>query len=565
MKTLPIVVIVAAVLAPPVYAQVETVVAPKVDTVSLFKNGLALVETSFAVPKDGLFVWERPPTAVHGTFWVESDAKLSVRSVTRMLPMLDGTPNPSGGGLQEELAGASVIARFKQVPGGGAGELRGRVVAAEANKPPRHWATDYASLRGDDSWRYARYGGYVDGNWRGYPGAGMGSVPGFLALETADGSRRYVALDTVSEVEVKGAIPPRKHEQVAPVLVFEARNAPAQGGTARILYLTKGMAWAPSYRFDATGKDRVSVRKTAVIRNELLDLRDTQVRLISGFPNVAFGNVDSPLWAHGTLAGFFAQLANRGGSGRAGVESQMMVTSNSMAPQGMAPVPELKDAGGDGVDLHFEDIGKHSLAAGESISLEIGSAQTNCEHVVEWVAKDMRDRDGRTRSREEQERKDENQPWDAIRFKNPFPAPMTTGPAMAFRDGRFQSQSTSYWANPAGATSLRTTKALSVRAESEERELGAERQSLDIRGRSYERKKIAGLLRVKNFRGEPVTMHARAELAGEFISAEGEPEKRLRAEEVASLNPLLELEWRIVLAPKEEKTVHYSYSVLVAR
>jgi hypothetical protein len=225
----------------------------------------------------------------------------------------------------------------------------------------------------------------------------------------------------------------------------------------------------------------------------------------------------------------------------------------------------MQDEGGGGVDLHFEDIGKRSLAAGESISLEIASAQTTCEHVVEWIVKDTRDERGRARSRNEAKETDEDQPWDVIRFKNPFPAPMTTGPAMAFRDGRFQGQSTSYWANPAGTTSLRTTRALSVQAHSEEREQEGAREALEIHGRSYERKKVSGLLRMKNFRSEPVTLHARTEFAGEFIAAEGEPQKRLRAERMESRNPLRELEWRIVLAPAEEKTVSYSYSVLVAR
>src|SRR5687767_10911235 len=104
MKILPLAMsmLIGTVLVLPLRAQDEVVVIPKVDAVSLFKNGLALVEASFPVPKGGAFVWERPPTAVHGTFWVESDAKVSVRSVTRMLPALDGAVKPGGGGLQEE-------------------------------------------------------------------------------------------------------------------------------------------------------------------------------------------------------------------------------------------------------------------------------------------------------------------------------------------------------------------------------------------------------------------------------------------------------------------------------
>ena len=48
----------------------ETVVTPAIESVGLFKNGLAVVRATFPVKGPGSYRWDKVPRVVHGSFWV---------------------------------------------------------------------------------------------------------------------------------------------------------------------------------------------------------------------------------------------------------------------------------------------------------------------------------------------------------------------------------------------------------------------------------------------------------------------------------------------------------------
>jgi hypothetical protein len=550
---------------PPVFAAgAEVLVSPRIESVSAFKNGVAVIRASFPVDKPGVYVWQRPPIAVHGTFWVESDAKVAVRSTTRMLPVEEGAPVPPPG-LQQELEGKSVTVTLKATGAAPAAPLSGRVWSQPKPGPLHLWDTQYASLRGEDS--YSRYG-YAYSAMRSVYGNAvppMSAFNGFLILEDERGGRQYIGFDSIASISAQGPFETKKPEMQAAILAFEVAEPQPKPAVVSVTYLAKGLAWVPSYRLDLIGLDKLAIRQSAVIRNELIDLRDAEVRLISGYPNIPFAHVDSPLWANGTLAGFFAQLSSRGGSGRGnggGTASQQIITSNSMAPdRGGAAVPDVPEEGAAGVDVHFQSIGKRSLAPGDSLSVEVADAKCACEHIVEWVVPDPRDTYGRYRSRDDAA-KDDDQPWDAIRFVNPFKFPMTTGGAVTFEGENFRSQSTSYWVNPGQTSTLRTTKALSVRGDASETVKEGQGERVVIAGTHYQRRVADAVLRIENFRKHEVTINVRAQFSGELQSADENPKKRARSERTHAVDQPRELEWNITVPAGGTKALSYSYSFL---
>ena len=113
------------------------------------------------------------------------------------------------------------------------------------------------------------------------------------------------------------------------------------------------------------------------------------------------------------------------------------------------PQPEF---GAPAKDLHYESIGTHSLLEGDSLSLQVASAETSCERIVEWWIPAYRDDRGRLQHRNQL--KEENEPWDAIQFKNPLKFPMTTAAASILENERFLGQSMATWAAPGHQTSI---------------------------------------------------------------------------------------------------------------
>jgi hypothetical protein len=543
----------------------ETVVTPILESVGLFKNGLAVVRATFPVAGPGHYRWDKVPRVVHGSFWVESDGMVSVQSTTRLLEQSDAAEAPAGL-LQRDLAGKEVTVTLKTAGAAQSPVLTGKVWEIPPRAATNSWDTEYSSLNPN--------GGYYYGsrmiNPSGYTPPAAPNTGGFLVLQDGDGSRRYIDQASIASVTVNGPFTPVKHREERPVLVFDVRQAPANGGVVRVTYLTKGLAWLPAYQVDLSDPATLKIRQNAVVRNEMGDLANTEIQLISGYPNVRFGAVDSPLWPGTGLAAFFQQV-NQSGSSAGGVlsnniMSQQMIYSNSGGSSGGAvPLPEVAEQGNASDDIHYESIGKHSLKGGDSLALDIAAAPAAYERVVEWVVPDPRDRSGRYQRGNGNEPTRDDQPWDAVRFVNPFKFPMTTASAVVMEGGKFRGQSLSQWVNPGQRTSLRITKALSVRAEASEVEEEGKREIVWIGGNDYQRTMVKGRLAVRNFRGKEVTLTVRCEFSGELLDAEGDPAKSLRTEGVSSVNPRRQLDWTLKLAAGGEKVLAYRYQVLVDR
>ena len=61
----------------------ESTARSRIVSVSVFKNGLALVEQEVQVPGEGTYRLDTAPNPVHGTFWIKSNWKLPMRYLTR--------------------------------------------------------------------------------------------------------------------------------------------------------------------------------------------------------------------------------------------------------------------------------------------------------------------------------------------------------------------------------------------------------------------------------------------------------------------------------------------------
>src|SRR5262249_31823540 len=159
-----------------------------------------------------------------------------------------------------------------------------------------------------------------------------------------------------------------------------------------VSYLVRGLSWAPSYRLDISDPKTLTIEQQAVIRNELEDLKGAEVTLITGFPSVEFAHVLSPLSSKTNWASFFQQLNSQGWSGVPSLTNTVVAVQNIRAPGtgfdlGATPT-------GEGVDLHYQSIGKRTLAEGDALALSVAKSKAAYERIVEWLIPDNRDEFG---------------------------------------------------------------------------------------------------------------------------------------------------------------------------
>ncbi len=246
------------------------------------------------------------------------------------------------------------------------------------------------------------------------------------------------------------------------------------------------------------------------------------------------------------------------------VISQQAVAFNAPAPGGGIDLSAIPT--GEGVDLHYQDIGLQSLDEGDSLALETAAATADYERIVEWIVPDTRQADGRYVSEHErnnQPEKYQDAAWDAVRFRNPLDFPMTTAPAMIVSGDRFNGQRMSFWVNPGEQTTLHVTKALSVRTHSIEQELEGQREIVHVGGVQYRKTTVEGELRANNQRRETIELVIRRRFSGDLQEADRAPQRTLLEEGVWSVNKRYQLTWNLPLKPGEEVKLIYRYTVLV--
>ena len=547
----------------------EKTVTPTIDSVGMFKNGLAVVRASFPIDGPGSYCWEKVPNVVHGSLWVESDGKVVIQSTTRKITETDEVEKP-GGQLHRDLAGKNVTVTLRGMPpiltsAGTNGQfiVSGTVWDLPFLSETKSWDTDYSSLNpnsGSYYWMRSR----IDQNSNPIVQPTTGN---FLVLNDSGGTRRYINQSDIASITVNGPFKPATRLVEKPVLIFGVGEVPESGGTVSITYLTKGLAWMPSYRIDLTDPKKLRIRHSAVIRNEMGDFDDTELQLISGYPNVRFGSVDSPLWPGTSLSSFFQQINQSGSMGNGlsvlsnAITQQTVYMNNPSRSEGSA-LPDVAEAGNLSDDIHYEGIGKRSMKAGDTLSLDVMEDSAEYQRVVEWVVPDPRDERGRY---DGNNTPTGGEAWDAVRFLNPFKAPMTTAATTITEKGAFRGQSQSDWVNPGQQTCIKITRALSIRTRSMETEEEGERKIVYIGGNDYQRTTVKGRLSVRNFRSEKAVITIRCEFSGELLEADGDPEKSLRLEGATSVNPRRQLDWTITLPAGEERELTYRYELLVDR
>lgn len=483
---------------------------------------------------------------------MDSEAVLSTRATHRLIEEEFKTTAP---GMQDALAGKNVTVFLSGENGQSSLPLQGRVWEIPAAPSNPNFNTQYPTHD-----RYGRSYGWNSSSL-GNPGFNPERMEEFLILETAKG-REYINRQRILTVSAEGPFGPVHHKVEKPVLLFDVSSG---SGKIHISYLARGMTWLPAYTVDTSDPTTLTIRQSAVVRNELMDLKSTALDLISGYPNIKFSHVDSPLNPDTPLATFFQQLNSRGDSSASSMSQ--MVSFNSIAPAAANPLPQNPEVGSTGSDIHYQPVGKHDLLRGDSIFLAIASGKSPYTRIVEWIVPDFRDPNGRRSSNRSNDAAPdpEDQPWDALCFTNPFKFPMTTAPASVMEAGKFRGQSLSQWVNPGQAATVRVTQALSIRAQASEVEEQNTRSNPKpeniswFYGSRHQRITINGTLQIHNFRSTEVPMRIHCRFSGALVDADANPTTTL-LNESSGINPRSEIAWTsILLKPGEEQSLHYRY------
>ncbi len=544
------------------------VCAATVDTqvtqVALFKNGLAFFTRQGDLPKKAGPVEIGPlPAASHGTFWLGWSPQARIENLaTEPVDVMEGRLAVTIPELLKANVGKRVRLEFaSEFRAALQGVLKSFPEAAD-REPVNPYMTN--PIRPDTP------------------------TPGLVIIETADGT---VAIhpNSVDRIVFLQAAQTTVSDEFQRMAVRGTLAKPVRNGSVSVHYLAKGMTWAPSYLIDVTDPEKATLTAKAAILNDIEDMENVQVDLVTGFPYMEFGEIISPLAKKEDLAEFLNALGTGASSGRghgrySAITAQTM--SNVAGPAGAAGAagrrgdagaPAMPDYGtaesGEAVgDLFFYPVENVALKRGATGYYPLFTERVDYRHIYQWDIPDYLDAWYYWRypyyGRRDDDQEQSQIVWHSVRLANSTEMPWTTAPAMTSEDGRLLGQSTLTYTPPDEDVMVKITQALGIRAAHEELEVNNEVNAMTHRGYKFDRLTTETTLTVRSHLKEPVTISITKHMTGTLKSANIEAEVKKLAMPVHShwtwhLNPHSKLIWEVEIQPDEELIIKYTREALV--
>jgi len=523
----------------------------KLQQVALFKNGLGFFVSEATIPKNKETFNIVPSGAPsHGTFWVAYPPKVKLEGLT--VKEIDC----------EEQVEVTTIQQLLEANEG----KKVRLYFKDEKRPPAEGVIKYFTKRR----QLLQPGPYSFGR---FGQVGEDYVKGLMMIKT-EASEAVISPDSIASVEFLDGKPEKTFNDKTKSTQLEVKMAkPAGGEKLTLSYLAKGITWAPSYMVDITQAENAMVSAKAVVINEVCDLDDVKIQLVTGFPHLQFADIVSPLALKENLAQFLQSLV-RGQSEQGqlrGVMSKVMEQrAFGLSDMSGMPMPAYGAAeeGKVAEDLFFYPVEKVHLAKGEVGYFPLFTESVAYKHIYKWEIPDYVNEEeqyyyNERRQRGEQEPKEVV--WHCLKMQNTTKVPWTTAPAEVVKEGLILGQDTLNYTPTQGETTLRITQAASVKAEQLELETDRKRDAAQLYGNHYDLVTVDGKLSVTNLQQKAVTLEITKTLSGELKSSQPEAKIEKLARGLQRMNAVLKLTWTIELGPGEKKEAGYIYEVYVRR
>jgi len=540
----------------PAMAEEAQEVKLKIDRVALFKNGLGYFSSTGKLPRKVTSVnFGQLPIPTLGTFWVGYSKNVALRGlftsmdeVTELVPASDVA----------QVLSANIGKRVEITIGERA--VEGTVLAvtqAPAPEPPSPYVMD---VRPPDGRRR-----------RPYAGTSLQVVIIKTRMGVVTLNARSITLADIEGEDVKTSIPVRVRR---PRIRMELEKE-AGGEKVGLSYLARGITWSASYIIDLSDPKKAKFTAKALVINEVADLEAVHLDLVTGFPHIQFGHINSPQAMSQNLAEFLNALQQRPGDlarGRGIASNIMMQQAVSFDEYGVmpggAPMPGYSTAAEGTVaeDLFYYPVEKFTLKRGETAYLPLFTAEVPYEHIYVWKIGDSLD----TRDRYQGRRQEEDEGlaekvWHCCRLTNDMDMPWTTAPAEFVKDGRFIGQDTCRYTAAGTRATVRINRAMNIIVDKAETEIERKRNAGNFYGYSYDLVKVKGQLKLKSRLDRVANVEVTKELSGEVKETTPPAKDIPTAKGLKRVNPRHTLVWQIELKKGEEKTLTYIYEVYVRK
>lgn len=366
-------------------------------------------------------------------------------------------------------------------------------------------------------------------------------APGYVLLHTFRGDMVSVGAHEIIGIDFAVGEAPNLPSQKVSVTELEVDLAqePEDGTPLTLSCLAHGLSWLPTYTLNMGEEDKGEISLKATVINDLVDLENVQLELVSGSPSLGTPLIESPLTQLLGIKDFLKILDS--------TKMQEEMASGSLG--NYAPPQAAETAARDHVnrveELFCYSIPAFSCPRGETLIRKLFSQPVSYRHVYTCTLPSQGVMKRFIRSG-----KPVAEVWHCLRLTNEGTEPWSSGIITCYSGGRFVSRSVLPFTAPGQESLLRLNQTYECTVHCSEQAAKPDKET-------PEKMLYEGSITICNTSAKPIEL----ELSKEII---GTPQAIGEGGACSTLpgygdNPIATCSWKLHLEPGEEKTCTYSY------
>ena len=323
-----------------------------------------------------------------------------------------------------------------------------------------------------------------------------------------------------------------------------------------LMYLQKGMVWAPNYFLQILGNQKARLSLKANVMNDLEDLENVELNFVVGIPAFKYERTRDPFVSSTNIQSFLNSL-NQGN-----YEPVITFDPETYEEQiQMVPAAPKDTEGVKNEDLFFYRKQNVTLEAGGRAMFDILETEFDYKDVYTvQIKKNSTQRNYQNNDQEHQK----NTVWHTLNFKNKTDFPFTAGSVFFLKKGKGAKnmpigQNQILYTPPTGDAEVRMAIASDIFVLDADKEIKREKNK---RG-SDDLITIEGSIDIINYQNQSIQLKIEREITGNVLESDFAWETTGLTTQLNSLNKKFNTKWEFELKANETKKIIYTYEVYV--
>lgn len=336
-------------------------------------------------------------------------------------------------------------------------------------------------------------------------------------------------------------------------------DKPADNMNLQEVYMTGGINWLPSYYLRLKDDKNARIEMKATLENEVEDLKDAEVELVVGAPQMKYSGMADPMtYDYITISAGDAPSALRYRMSNAAVTQSMSYESAKLADTYFEE--SFNTDGEKAGDMYIYKLGKVTLPKKAKGVYPIFAGNVEYKDKYEGAIYDITNFYN-TRYVGDDERNFDI--FHSLELKNTSSVPFTTASIMVVNEkDQFIAQDELKYTQAGSSSSIRLSKAIDIVMKNTEEEKSREDNAKKIGKQIFSKVTLKGTINIANYQDKEVTITITKNLNGTVTATKDGAKVTAKRSAYNSQNPSTDIKWEVKLAANEKKDLNYEYEVL---